>query len=409
MNNSSNQKRQKNSTTKNTTMRYIIFSLIFSFTLISCGNNSTEENNNTEEQKLENENHEERIHLSEKQVKALQLRVDTLAKRNMSGFVEANGRLEVPPQNEATVTTIVGANVVQIEVIEGDDVKKGQVVAYLSHPNIIQLQTDYLKSFHNLSFLEREFKRQKTLYKGGVGSGKNYQKAEADYKSEEGKLKGLKSNLKLLNVNLNSLENGNIQERVALRSPIEGSVQKVEIKTGQFVQPQTDLFEIINTHHVHADLMVYEKDVFKIKKGQTVNFNVQSLPGTELQAKIYSISKTFEDSPKAVHVHAEIENKKGNLIPGMYIQGRILTENSQTIAIPESAIVKNGDRFYIYKVEKEENEWSFTAVEIRKGKTDSNWTAIKLLEEQPKNIRFAFNNAYYILAESQKGEGGHSH
>ena len=48
------------------------------------------------------------------------MEVDTLAQRNMSGYVEANGQLEVPPQNEATITTVVGANVVSIEVIEGD-------------------------------------------------------------------------------------------------------------------------------------------------------------------------------------------------------------------------------------------------------------------------------------------------
>jgi len=108
-----------------------------------------------------------------------------------------------------------------------------------------------------------------------------------------------------------------------LRSPIEGFVQKVEVKIGQYVEPQTELFEIVNTHHVHADLMVFEKDVYSVKKGQKVRFTVQSIADTELTAEIYSVGKTFEDNPKAVHIHAEIENKKGNLIPGMYIQKEI--------------------------------------------------------------------------------------
>ena len=49
------------------------------------------------------------------------------------------GNLEVPPQNEATVTAIVGSNVTLIKVIEGDKVSKGQVLAYLSHPNLIKI------------------------------------------------------------------------------------------------------------------------------------------------------------------------------------------------------------------------------------------------------------------------------
>ncbi|WP_255554096.1 efflux RND transporter periplasmic adaptor subunit [Mesonia aestuariivivens] len=376
--------------------------------LISCGNNSAEEKENSTKENTE-KHKEEGIHLSFKQAEILGLKIDTLSKRTMGGFVEANGRLEVPPQNEATVTTSVGANVVKIEVIEGEEVEQGQVIAYLSHPNIIQLQSNYLEAFHQLKYLEKEYQRQKKLYEGGVGSGMNFQKAEAEYKAKKGMLSGSKSKLKLLNISLKNLEQGNIQERVALCSPIEGAVQKVEVKTGQYVQPQTDLFEIINTHHVHADLMVYEKDVYKIEKGQKIKFTIQSLPGSELTAQIYSISKTFEDNPKAVHVHAEIENKKGNLIPGMYIQGRILTDNSETTAISESAIITKGNRFYIYKTEKNKNEWNFIPVEVKTGKTDGAWTAIQLLEKQPSKTLFAYNNAYYIQAEAEKGEGGGHH
>jgi len=389
-------------------MRSIVY-LILSLLLISCGNTSEEKTTSTEHNPQEEHHEEEGIHLSQDQVTTLALKIDTLGSRSMNGFVEANGTLEVPPQNEATITSILGANVVKIEVIEGDQVKKGQVVAYLAHPNIIQLQTDYLETYHNQKYLEKEYKRQKKLYDGGVGSGMNFEKAEANYQAKKALLAGLKSKLQLLNINTISLEKGNIQERVALKTPIEGAVQNVAVKTGQYVQPQTDLFEIINTHHVHADLMVYERDVYKIKNDQKIKFSIQSLPDTEFSATIYSISKAFEENPKAVHVHAEIENEKGNLIPGMYIQGRILTDNSKTTAMPESAIVKEGDRFYIYKAEKKEQQWSFSPIEVKTGKSSQGWTAIQLLEKQPPLTKFAYNNAYYIQAEAAKGEGGGHH
>src|SRR5690606_28992734 len=115
------------------------------------------------------------------QFDALQMQTDTISLRNMTGYVEANGTLEVPPQNEASITTVVGANVVSIEVIEGDQVKRGQIVAYLSHPNIIKMQTDYLNAYSNSNFLMKDFERQKKLYDAGVGSGMNFQKAKAEY------------------------------------------------------------------------------------------------------------------------------------------------------------------------------------------------------------------------------------
>ena len=98
----------------------------------------------------------------------------------------------------------------------------------------------------------------------------------------------------------------------------------VEVKTGQYVQPQTEMFEIVNIDHIHADLMVFEKDMHKVKRRQKIRFTIESLADQELEAKIYSVGKAFEQDPKAIHIHAEIENKKGLLIPGMYIRGRIM-------------------------------------------------------------------------------------
>ena len=390
--------------------------LILSFSAASCGNkeNNNEEDGHAHDEETstnpKEEHHEgEEVMLSSQQFEALKMKIDTITSRNMSGYVEANGTLEVLPQNEAAITSVVGANVVSIEVIEGDKVNKGQVVAYLSHPNIIQMQTDYLNAYSNSTFLKKNYERQQKLYDAGVGSGANFQKAETEYDASKAMVNGMAAQLKLLNINSNSVANGTIAQRVALRSPIEGFVQKVEVKTGQYVEPQTELFEIVDTHHVHADLMVFEKDVYKVKKGQKVTFNIQSIEDDELSAEIYSVSKTFEDNPKAVHVHAEIKNKKRNLIPGMYIQGRIQTESTKTMALPESAIVKEGDKFYVFSVEKENVDWIFKPIEIILGDKDGDWVAIQFPEEIATNTKFAYNNAYYLIAEMKKGEAEHAH
>ena len=390
--------------------------MVLTIFVSACGNkenhNENDGHSHDEEEKTEvNEEHhdEDEVMLSQQQYDALKMKIDTLALRNMSGYVEANGTLEVPPQNEAAITTVVGANVVSIEVIEGDKVNKGQVVAYLSHPNIIKLQTDYLNAYSNSNFLKKNYERQQKLYEAGVGSGANFQKAEAEYEASKAMVNGMQAQLKILNVNTSSVRNGTIAQRIALRSPIEGFVQKVEVKTGQYVEPQTELFDIVNTHHVHADLMVFEKDVYKVQKGQKVNFTVQSIPDTELTAEIYSVSKTFEDNPKAVHVHAEIENKKGNLIPGMYIQGKIQVDNTQTKALPESAIIKEGERYYVFSVEKENDDWSFKPIEVVLGTKDGDWVSVQFTENIESNTKFAYNNAYYLNAEMKKGEAEHAH
>lgn len=366
-----------------------------------------------EEAHGEHEEEGENVHLSSEQFDALNMKVETLPLVNLSAVVQANGQLEVPPQNEATVTAIIGANISLIKVIEGEEVKKGQVLAYLTHPNLTRLQGDFLESANKLRYLEQDYQRQKKLYEEEVGSGKAFQQAEAEYQSTKGLVKSFESQLRQFGMNPTRIQEGNFYDQVPVVSPIEGHIVNVEVNTGQYVQPEKVLFEIINTHHIHADLMVFEKDVYKVKVGQRVRFMIETLPNEELYAEIYSVGKKFEQDPKAVHVHAEIENKTGGLIPGMYIKGQILMDSVETFALPESAIVRDGEKYYAFiaekEVEGEKENWMFTPIEVITGTSTNSWIEIKLLQKVPQKALFAMNNAYYLLAEMNKSEEGHSH
>jgi len=353
------------------------------------------------------------VHLSNLKFESLGMQVDTLPSRPMSGIVEANGQLEVPPQHEATVTAIVGGNITSIKVIEGDKINKGEVLAYLSHPDLTEIQTKYITAYNRSEYLEQEYNRQKRLYEEEIGSGKTFQETKSDYFSIKGEVKGYEAQLRQLNLNVDKIRNGDVYEQVPVVSPIDGYIEKVLIQVGQYIQPQTGMFKIVNTKHIHADLMVFEKDVYKVKEGQEISFTVESVPGSRLTAKIYSVGKQFEQNPKAVHVHAEIDQKKEFLIPGMYINGKIHTNSKTVNALPESAIIEEEGKPYIFIAEQHnedsETEWAFKPVEIRTGISDEGWVEINLLEPLPENVKVAWNNAYYLISEMKKSQTSHSH
>ncbi|MBO6522572.1 MAG: efflux RND transporter periplasmic adaptor subunit [Balneolaceae bacterium] len=354
---------------------------------------------------------ESTVHLSELKFNALGIKLDTLRKRSLSNTVRVNGQLEVPPQHEATVTSVLGANIVSIEVIEGDFVTKNQIVAYLSHPNLIQVQTEYVRSWRQMNYLEREYQRQKRLYDEEIGSGQQFQQTEAEYEATRAEVKGSEARLRQLNLNAEEVRSGTIYERIPVVSPIEGYVEDVGIQIGQYVDPQATLFEIINVEHIHADFMVYEKDVRQLKKGQQILFTVESGYDEELVASIYSIGKKFEQEPKAVHVHAEIDDPQEYLIPGMYIRGSIQTSSEKVWAIPEDAIVTEDGKSLMFLAEKEiengEVEWKFIPLEISTGIQEGNWVEVKLFEPLPENAQVVMNNAYYLISEMKKSETGH--
>ena len=375
--------------------------------IMSCGRTQVIQN------EIKPEEHEESVHFTEQQFQSLSMKVDTLPKRNLSSYVEANGELEVPPQNEATVTAMIGANVTLIKVIEGDKVKKGQILAYLSHPDLISLQMDYINAWSQLQYLEKEFKRQKRLYEEKVGSGKEFQRIQSEYNSIRGAVKGYEAQFNLMGLDPTRIQKIKIYERTPVLSPINGFIRLVEVKTGQYVQPQTEMFEVVNINHIHADLMVFEKDMSKVRTGQKVKFKVESSPDKELEAEIYAVGKAFEQDPKAIHLHAEIENKEGLLIPGMYVRGRIMVDKVLAFALPREGIVRDGEKYYIFIANKEkdseEDKWEFTPKEVAIGTEDDGWVEIKPLEDLENNVMFAQNNAYYLWAEMQKGEVEHEH
>lgn len=357
--------------------------------------------------------HEDEVHFNMAQFDAMEMEVGVPTMQNISAYVEANGTLEVPPGHEAAVTAMIGANVMSIEVIEGDAVKKGQVLATVSHPSLIQLQSDYIQFWNELEYKAQNYERQQKLYDEKVGSGKEFQKVKADYLSTKGKVQGLAAQIHLLGLSTETLKQGEIAEVLGIRSPIDGFVRMVEIKTGQYVAPETELFEIVNIEHIHADFMVFEKDIAKVREGQKVRFESTAFPGETYEAEIYSVGKNFEKDPKAVHLHAEIENKTERLLPGMYVHGKIMTSDEEVKAIPEAALIVEGDRAFVFSAEEEvdhgERVWAFKPIEVKVGETGGGWVEVSMLSPTNANAQFALNNAYYLMAELKKAEAEHTH
>src|SRR3546814_474609 len=145
------------------------------------------------------------------------------------------------------------------------------------------------------------------------------------------------------------------------------------------------------------------------------------MPEKVLTATIYAVGKTFEEDPKAVHVHAEIENGKGDLISGIYVQGRIITDEAETLAIPEGGVVTEGGRSYIFLLagqqahadehveddgehEEQTDGKAFRMVEVGPGITEYGFVEIKPRTDLSVIVKVVTAGADYILAEMKKGE-----
>ncbi|MCA6414335.1 MAG: efflux RND transporter periplasmic adaptor subunit [Cytophagales bacterium] len=315
------------------------------------------------------------VSLSQEQQKLLGIVLGQPILRSMNGTLKANGMLDVPPQNMVTVSAPLGGFVKSTELLQGMKVKKGQTVIVLQHPDYIQLQEDYLTSKNQLEFLELEYKRQQELSKENVTAAKALQQAKSNYFGAKAKVQGLKAKLKLININPQELENGEIQNTISIPSPITGFVTEVNVNIGKHINPTDVLFKIIDTEHLHAEAQVFEKDVPHLKIGQLVRIYLAN-ENKERLAKVFLIGKEITPE-RTVRVHCHLEGEDPSLIPGLYFKALIETDPQQVTTLPTEALVDFDNKHYVF-VEQKAGALDYDMIEISKIKSEEDFAEVVL-------------------------------
>lgn len=419
-------------------IKFIIAIFISAALLTSCGSKNTS-SENTEEHHDEHKNASTAT-LTTEQIKTIGIELGTMEKKQLTASLKANGLLKVPNQNKASATATYGGVVKTILVQPGNTVSKGQVLATISNASFISMQEDFLSTSAKADLAQTEFERQKTLKEGNAASQKSFQQAEAELKTLKAKKSSLQKQLELIGINTETLSPDNMQSVVSITSPITGSVSDVKVNIGSFVEANNPIAEIVDNSQLHLDLYVYEKDLSKLKVGQTIHFTLTNNAGKEYDAKIFGISNTFEPNTKAIAIHATVEGDKTNLIDGMSITALVSLQNALLDAVPSDAIVSSEGQDYIFIVtdkhteaehhhdkeaghKHDENghqhneaekktssqaETTFEKIPVRKGTTDVGYTEITLLKDIPANSKIVVKGAFFILAK-MTNTGEHEH
>jgi cobalt-zinc-cadmium efflux system membrane fusion protein len=393
----------------------ILIIVIASVITYSCGHDHHEGHEGEHDhghEKGGHDHHEEdenTVTLTSKQMATINLGLIEVKPQKLDVGIKVTGELELSPQDIADISPMMGGVVKSIKVIEGDRVAKGSILATMQHPDFIEIQQNYIGAINDLEFSEGDYSRQKKLFEEKIGSGKDFQKAKSKYQKEAVKVKALKIKLEMLGLNVKSITKGNIIKEVKIIAPIKGVVSLVETNIGSYVAPLTKMFEIVNNDKLHADFRVFEKDINKIKVGQKVLFKTTSIANKEFQGEIHAVSPVFEESPKALHIHADIINDKKDLIPGMFIQGEIIAENVFATAVPNKAVItKDGKQYVFVAAKSKDNKTTFHRNEVKVGFESNGMIEVKFTEGIKGKIIVA-DDGYYLLAEMGKAENEHTH
>lgn len=401
--------------------KYQIIIYLFLLLGTACTNSNTEHSHEDDDHSHgeedahahedEEENGEE-VELNSTQLRKINLRFGEIEDKNLKSMLKVNGQMELPPQNQADVSALAPGRITKIHVKPGQFVKRGSILASLQNPDFIEWQQGYLESKGEMLFLEKELARQEELVQKEIAAQKQLEQVQSQYAIVSARLKGFEAKLKTVGLPIPKDADANFTAFNSLVSPITGYVREIKVNMGSYVSTEQELFEIVDNHHLHIDLTVFEKDIPFISEGQKLLFSLQSNPKEVMEAKVFAIGKALDEELRAVKVHAEMVSDKPTVLPGMYVEARIILEDNSVPALPEEAItVDKGLQYIFVKDHVDGDHVAFRKVQVITGAQDFGYVEVNPLEELDANTQVVTEGAYFLMAESKKGEegGGHSH
>jgi cobalt-zinc-cadmium efflux system membrane fusion protein len=409
--------------------------LLLSFAFTFCGGKkeaiSAEEKTHAGEEEGAHEEDENAVEFTPEQFKTAGIVIGKTEMKALSGTIKVNGMLDVPPQNLVSISAPTAGYIKSTDMLQGTYVKKGQTVATLNNPELLNLQQDLVEARGQLQeskseseFLESDLKRQQELSDEAVNARKTLEKARSEFNamkgrinSLEGRIGAINARLRAVGINPASVTNANFISTVSIRTPISGYVTEVNTNIGAYVNPTDILFEIVDTKHLHAELTVFEKDVPKLKIGQKVRFTLAN-ETTDRMATVYLIGREIS-TERTVRIHCHLDKEDAQLLPGMYLQALVETASNKVAALPEKAIVDFQGKKYIFVEAEEEGEahegegemHHFEMMEVKLGVTEMGYTEVSTSGVDLSTKKVVINGAYDLLSKMKNSEesGGHAH
>ena len=381
------------------------FILVAALTVITCVGFSFLSQSKAETSESENQEEEidfQNIPLSEKQVKAVDLKMGEAQEREMDAMLHVNGSLVLRAQDMGNVSSLMGGIVKNVYVKEGQMVSRGQVVATIENTDVVTLQREYYTAYKESEMARLELDRQKTLASAGAGIKKTLQMSEKNYKVAQANLLGTGRQLQQMGISTKEVAKGKFTTVFPLRAPISGTVSDMQASLGSYADMQTPLMKIRNNHAVECDLNVFEKDIAKVKVGDQVLVSLTNQPGVNVSGRVYGMNQYLNKGTKSVAVHVKLDAKRGaKLFEGMYVSGQIATGRQLCMTLPDKAIVSADGKQYVFALNQQHSKggtYSFSRHEVTTGVSNNGYTEVALCKHLKKGQKIVTDNAFYLAS-----------
>ena len=295
------------------------------------------------------------VHLSSAQLATLE--INTVATRTFRTEEVTDGQIALNGDTTTQVFSPYSGRVLRVMVSPGESVKQGAPLLRVEASEFVQGQSDLLNAESTLKLARINEERKHAAYESKGGSMQDWQQAQVDLAAAETAATSATNRLRILglsNGQIATIESAKkIEATTDVVAPIGGVVTDRQVGPGQYIQSgaATPVFSIGDLQTVWLVAAVPETDAPYIQRGQDVEVRVLALPGQVFKAKLTAIGAQVDPVTRRVPVRATLSNTDGKLKPQMFASFSIITSgDSQAPAVPEEAIVREGDQARVWVV-----------------------------------------------------------
>lgn len=266
----------------------------------------------------------------------------------------------------SAVFSPVQGHVETLHVVEGQRVRKGDVLATVRSPELINLQAELRAAQARLTFARDVNARQTQLEEDGVAVAAEVSEARSRLSEAESDVARLRGVLRSVG--------STTAEALALKAQRDGVVVTRTALTGDAVGPGEDPLMLIgDTADLWLVAHVFEGDLERVIPDSRVRVH---LPGGigETEGTIVRVGEVVETTLRRAPVWVELDEVKG-LRPGMMGQAGLRLRADHALRLPPTAVLL--DETGVYRVWVEDAEGRFRAREVVAGHTRHGLVEVK--------------------------------
>ena len=275
-------------------------------------------------QKLDAEIDEQAIQLSESAIKLAEVQTIVVKKAHATKELRLYGKIQASENLLQTQTAHVSGRIEQLMInVTGESVKKGQLIARVYSPELINAQKELIEA-------------------GSMAS---------EYPMITEAAREKLRNLKVSDEQIRTVEQtAKVIQLFDIYANTSGVVVSRKVNVGDYINKGSVLFEVAELSRIWAVFDAYETDLPWINLGQKIAFSTQALPGTEFSGKVSFIDPVIDPVTRTAAVRVEVENQGLKLKPGMFANGIVQSTSTSgdELLIPRSAVLWTGKRSVVY-------------------------------------------------------------